>query len=155
MGSFYSLSLKAPVVLKPPTTSCSPAHLQFSEMPDMAQSGGCPQEALGTSWYTVADCRLCLTHQTEDLAWLGTKKKNNKKITSSLWGFSPDPHLGHCPWPPSSFHFHFQAFSFFAIPISVISMQLSERQSSCMVWGLIIIKFVTILKKKNCINIYT
>ena len=41
----------------------------------MAQSGGCPQEALGTGWDTAADCGLRLTHQIEDLAWPGTQKK--------------------------------------------------------------------------------
>ena len=35
----------------------------------MAQSGGCPQEALGTSWDTAADCGLRLAHRTEGLAW--------------------------------------------------------------------------------------
>ena len=54
-------------------------HLRHSETPDMAQSGGCPQEALGTSWDTVADCRLGLTHQTEDLAQPGAQKKKKKK----------------------------------------------------------------------------
>ena len=43
-------------------------HLRGFETPDMAQSGGCPQEALGTSLDTAADCGLRLTHQTEDLA---------------------------------------------------------------------------------------
>ena len=41
----------------------------------MAQSGGCPQEALGTGSDTAAHCTLCLTHQTEDLAWPGTQKE--------------------------------------------------------------------------------
>ena len=41
----------------------------------MAQSGGCPQEALGTGGDTAADCGLGLTQQTEDLAWPGTQKK--------------------------------------------------------------------------------
>ena len=48
------------------------------EMPDMTKSGGCPQEALGTGWDTAADCRLRLTHWTEDLAWSGTQKKKKK-----------------------------------------------------------------------------
>ena len=43
--------------------------------PAMAQSGGCPQEALGTGWDTAADCGLHLTDQTDDLAWLGIQKK--------------------------------------------------------------------------------
>ena len=51
------------------------SHLPPFETPDMAQSGGGPQEALGTSWDTAADCPLHLTHWTEDLAWLGTQKK--------------------------------------------------------------------------------
>ena len=41
----------------------------------MAQSGGCPQEALGSGQDTAADCRLRLTHRTEDIAWPGTQKK--------------------------------------------------------------------------------
>ena len=50
----------------------------------MAQSGGCPQEALGSVQYIVEDCGLCLTHRTENLlcltdwtenlACLGTQK---------------------------------------------------------------------------------
>ena len=56
-------------------------HLQCFKTPDMAQSGGCPQEALGTSWDTAADCRLRLTQGTEDLAWPGTQKK--KKVLPS------------------------------------------------------------------------
>ena len=54
-------------------------HLQCFETPDMAQSNGCPQEALGTGWDTAADCGLHLTHRTEDLAWLGTRKKKHMK----------------------------------------------------------------------------
>ena len=50
-------------------------HLQHFETPDMAQSGGCPQEALGTGWNTAADCGLRLTHWTEDLVWPGIQKK--------------------------------------------------------------------------------
>ena len=38
-----------------------------------------PQEGLGTSWDTAADCWLRLTHRTEDLAWPGTQKK--KKVS--------------------------------------------------------------------------
>ena len=52
-------------------------HLRRFETPDMAQFGGCPQQAVGTGWDTAADCGLYLTHQTEDLAWLGTQKKKN------------------------------------------------------------------------------
>ena len=48
------------------------------ETPDMAQSGGGPQEALGTSWDTAADCGLGLTHWTENLAWPGMQKKKKK-----------------------------------------------------------------------------
>ena len=53
--------------------------LDIFETPDMAQSGGCPQEALGTGWDTAADCGLRLTHRTEDLTWLGTQKKKNPR----------------------------------------------------------------------------
>ena len=50
----------------------------------MTQSGGCPQEPLGTGLDTAADCGLCLTHRTEDLAWLGThKKKNINRLSGS------------------------------------------------------------------------
>ena len=52
-------------------------HLWRFETPDMAQFGGCPQEALGTSQDTVANCGLRLTHQTENLAWPGTQKKKS------------------------------------------------------------------------------
>ena len=38
--------------------------------PDMAQSGGCPPEALGAGGDTVADCGLCLTPRTENLLCL-------------------------------------------------------------------------------------
>ena len=44
----------------------------------MAQSGGGPQEALGTGRDTAADCGLRLTHWTENLAWPGTQKKKKK-----------------------------------------------------------------------------
>ena len=54
-------------------------HLRWLETPDMAQSGGGPQEALGTGWDTAADCGLRLTHRTENLAWPGTQKKKKKK----------------------------------------------------------------------------
>ena len=50
-------------------------HLRRFETPDMAQSSGCPQEALGTGWDTAADCELRLTHRTGDLAWPGMQKK--------------------------------------------------------------------------------
>ena len=49
-------------------------HLRRFETPDMAQSGGCPQEALGIGWDTAADRWLHLTLRTEDLAWPGTQK---------------------------------------------------------------------------------
>ena len=58
-------------------------HLRRFETPDMAQSGGCPQEALGTSLDTAADRGLCPTHRTEDLAWPGTQKKK-KSVTLNL-----------------------------------------------------------------------
>ena len=54
-------------------------HPSLFESPDMAQSGGRLQEALGTGWDTAADCGRRLTHRTEDLAWLGTQKKKKKK----------------------------------------------------------------------------
>ena len=54
-------------------------HLRWLETPDMAQSSGGPQEALGTGWDTVADCGLRLTHRTENLAWPGTQKKKKKR----------------------------------------------------------------------------
>ena len=62
-------------------------HLGRFETPNMAQSSGCPQEALGTGWDTVADCRLHLTHQTEDLVWPGMQQKKKKNLFdgSSTW----------------------------------------------------------------------
>ena len=59
-------------------------HLWRFETPDMAQSDGCPQEALGTGWDTAADCGLCLTHRTEDPAWPGRQKKKKNKKTCPL-----------------------------------------------------------------------
>ena len=59
-------------------------HLRRFEMPDMAQSGGCPQEALGTGWDTVADCELRRTHWTEDLAWPGAQKNKNHEWIPAL-----------------------------------------------------------------------
>ena len=59
-------------------------HLRRFETPDMAQSVGCPQEALRTGRDTVADCGLRLTHWTEDLAWPGTQKK--KKALEKVLG---------------------------------------------------------------------
>ena len=56
------------------------SHLLRFETPDMDQSGGCPQEALGTGWDTAADCGLRLTHRTEDLAWPGTQKKKKLSV---------------------------------------------------------------------------
>ena len=56
-------------------------HLRRFETPEMAQSNGCLQEALGTGWDTAANCGLCFTHQTDDLAWTGTQKK--KKTCAS------------------------------------------------------------------------
>ena len=58
-------------------------HLRWLETPNTAQSGGGPQEALGTGWDTAADCGLRLTHRTENLAWPGTQKKKRKKTVSS------------------------------------------------------------------------
>ena len=49
------------------------------ETPDMAQSGRCLWEALGTSGDTATDCRLCLTHWTENIAWPRMQKKKEKK----------------------------------------------------------------------------
>ena len=65
-------------------------HLRWLETPDMAQSGGGPQEALGTSWDTVANCGLHLTHRTENLAWPGKQKKKKKHLLLQLceWGIS-------------------------------------------------------------------
>ena len=60
-------------------------HLRHFETPDMAQSGGCPQEALGTSWDTATDCGLRLTHRTEDLAWPGTQKKKKKNMVRLMY----------------------------------------------------------------------
>ena len=54
-------------------------HLRRSETSDMAQSGECPQEALGTGGDTVADCELSVSHRAENLAWMGTLKKKKKK----------------------------------------------------------------------------
>ena len=64
-------------------------HLRRFETPDMAQSGGCPQKALGTGWDTAVDSGLGLTHQTEDLAWPGTQKKKKKKWNWLLLCFWP------------------------------------------------------------------
>ena len=58
-------------------------HLRWLETPDMAQSGGGPQEALGIGWDTAADCGLRLTHRTENLAWPGTQKKKNVHVGDS------------------------------------------------------------------------
>ena len=77
-------------------------HLRRLETPDMAQSGGCPQEALGTGWDTAADCGLCPTHQTEDLAWLGTQKKKKLTLLHVLQtgpAPSPPPPLCHSACP--------------------------------------------------------
>ena len=57
---------------RPPTATVK---ANKEETPDMTQSSGCLQEALGTSWDTAADCGLRLTHRTEDLAWPETQKK--------------------------------------------------------------------------------
>ena len=59
-------------------------HLRRSETADMAQSSGCQQEALGTHGDTAADCRLCLTHQTKNLAWPGTQKKKSGLVLVCL-----------------------------------------------------------------------
>ena len=50
-------------------------HLQCFQTPNMAQPGGCPQEALTTCRDTAADCGLRHIHRTEDIALLGTQKK--------------------------------------------------------------------------------
>ena len=50
--------------------------LRRFETPDMAQSGGWPQETLVTNQNTAAEYGLCLTHRTETLAWPGMQKKN-------------------------------------------------------------------------------
>ena len=49
------------------------------ETPDMAQSGGCPQEALGTGRDNAEDRGLRLARRTDDLAWPITKKKKKKR----------------------------------------------------------------------------
>ena len=51
-------------------------HLGRFETPDMAQSSGCPQKALGTGWDTAADWGLRLSHRTDDLAWQGMQKNS-------------------------------------------------------------------------------
>ena len=61
-------------------------HLRRFQTPGMAQSGGCPQEALGTGRDTAADCGLRLIHRIEDLAWPGTQKQ---EMTNTV-------HKGHC-----------------------------------------------------------
>ena len=46
-----------------------------------------PVDALSKLWgpvETAADCRLCLTHWTEDLAWLGTQKKKKHSTTNNI-----------------------------------------------------------------------
>ena len=43
-----------------------------------------PQEALGTGRDTAADCRLCLTDWTEDLAEPGTQRKKESHMQKSL-----------------------------------------------------------------------
>ena len=50
-------------------------HLRHSDALDMSQSGGRPQETLGTGRDTVADCGFCLIRRTENLAWPRTQKK--------------------------------------------------------------------------------
>ena len=81
-------------------------HLRWLETPDMAQSGGGPQEALGTDWDTAADCGLRLTHRTENLAWPGTQKKKKETEASpadryllpehrALWSESPSQEAWH------------------------------------------------------------
>ena len=76
-----SHSDECPCGTGPQTPQPHPAvlpHLQCFETPGIAQSGGGLQEALGTGQDTAADCRLCLTHWTEDLARPGTQKKKWK-----------------------------------------------------------------------------
>ena len=70
-------NVPAAQVLKPQPHPAVLSHLWRFETPDMVQSGGCPQEALGTGWDTAANCGLRLTHRTEDLAWPETQKKKN------------------------------------------------------------------------------
>ena len=65
------------------------SYLRRFETPDMAQSGGWPKEALGTSWDTVVDCGLRLTRRTEDLAWPGMQKMMKKKNCMSCKATSP------------------------------------------------------------------
>ena len=49
----------------------------------MVQSSGCQEEALGTGGDTLADCGVCLTHQTENLAWPRIRKKKMKTVGST------------------------------------------------------------------------
>ena len=77
-------------------------HLQRFETPDVAQSGGCLQEALWTSSDTVADCRLCLTHRTEDLAWPGMQKNEKNMEPLSHWIYCQHTFSEHSAFLPHS-----------------------------------------------------
>ena len=58
-----------------------------TDVSDMAQSSGCPQEALGTGGDAVPECRLCLTQHTENLAMPGMQRSENKEGCSRLAGW--------------------------------------------------------------------
>ena len=88
----YSDKCPCGIDLGPQTPQPHPAvlpHLRRFETPDMVQSGGCQQEALGSGWDTAADCGPHLTHRTEDQTWPGTEEEEEEEHRSSysieLW----------------------------------------------------------------------
>ena len=66
-----------------PNCICQSCSTFDTEMPDMAQSSGCPYEAQGDQRGTSGDCGLCPVYQTENLVWPGMQKKKKKKGNSS------------------------------------------------------------------------